>query len=758
MFEHKKIDTLNDFFIELHKRREEGIYFYRLNGYSDEIKTFIQNYYESARKAGVVIEGKIPNPDEKNLAYYNEIMGMDFQMNPAFIESALKKWLPRMNGYQRKNVACSIYDTLDSLRKTGKNENMLKNAYIKFMCWLYYKFERIVNLLGTEQIPKILYEGEISQYELLLIVVLAKAGCDVVLLQYHGDNNYRKLDSTSQLSEEWNPSGLTKFPADFSLKQLRTQMQEAFERERLYGKSSSYKNCTNAWIEGKALEEIQKNAATRGSDVNFFYNCYCLINGVEDKLTYENELFLFYQKITESNRNLVAIDEKIPLPQPEEISSIRRKNYNSLEQMLLDLSCNLKVPENMELQRLLVKAFMDGMLSESKKSEMNLNRLMNQAVYLLCWLKRYQNVLFKNWKMPQIACFIYMTAKITENESLFLRVLARLPVDVLILNPQGTGKDALEDSLLYEENYTETLNIKKIPRENINVQMGTAAYQAERELDTLLYQDTGIYRNQQYQNASVISLKTTYEEISILWKEELKYRPNFSTTQDIVNLPVIFAKVCGIRNGDETAYWSSIKELITENTFVVKQFPFLRATDENPVKPYVTEFWKNGKLHKNKIKNHPSYPYAMLREQMQDYILEKLQQLIESKIISGTFENGTEYTIISTVLNLPKEVVRLLQGFDFTKENPKAVLIHTGEKMISLEDTILTAFLNLTGFDVVFFVPTGYQSIEKYFNRKLFDEYQIGEYKYDLQIPDFNHFSGNTWVRKWRDKLLGRGV
>ena len=80
----------------------------------------------------------------------------------------------------------------------------------------------------------------------------------------------------------------------------------------------------------------------------------------------------------------------------------------------------------------------------------------------------------------------------------------------------------------------------------------------------------------------------------------LKYRPNFSTTQDIVNLPVIFAKVCGIKNGDETAYWTSIKELITENTFVVKHFPFLQATDENPMKPYATEFWKNERLHKNR--------------------------------------------------------------------------------------------------------------------------------------------------------------
>ena len=34
------------------------------------------------------------------------------------------------------------------MQRAGKTEGMLKNAYIKFMCWLYYKFERIVNLLG----------------------------------------------------------------------------------------------------------------------------------------------------------------------------------------------------------------------------------------------------------------------------------------------------------------------------------------------------------------------------------------------------------------------------------------------------------------------------------------------------------------------------------------------------------------------------------------------------------------------------------
>lgn len=148
MLEHKKIQNLSDYFVELNSRQDKGVYFYRINGYSEEIGEFIKKYYDVARRTGVVIEGKIPNPEEGNLSYYNEIMGMEFQMNIGFILMSLRKWLPRMNEFQRQNVADSIYDSLDSMRRSGKTENMLKNAYIKFMCWLYYKFERIVNQLG----------------------------------------------------------------------------------------------------------------------------------------------------------------------------------------------------------------------------------------------------------------------------------------------------------------------------------------------------------------------------------------------------------------------------------------------------------------------------------------------------------------------------------------------------------------------------------------------------------------------------------
>ena len=90
MFNHMKIRSLDDVFLPLDAREPRGVYFYRINGYSQEIARFIRDYYEAARKSGVVVEGRVPNPDEKNLSYYNEIMGMDFQMDPSFLSASLK--------------------------------------------------------------------------------------------------------------------------------------------------------------------------------------------------------------------------------------------------------------------------------------------------------------------------------------------------------------------------------------------------------------------------------------------------------------------------------------------------------------------------------------------------------------------------------------------------------------------------------------------------------------------------------------------
>ncbi len=758
MLNHKKIESLADYFKPLGDRKERGVYFYRINGYNSAIDRFIREFLEAAHRSGMIIEGRIPNPDDKNLAYYAEIMGMSFQMDPGFINAGLKKWLPRMNEYQHNAVAASIYVCLDSLRQAGKNEHMLKNAYIKFMCWLYYRFEPVLSRLGNNEVPKILYEGEIGAYELMLISILSNAGCDVVLLQYHGDAEYLKLDPLSERSDALQLEGMTDFPQDYSLKQVENDIQEALNRQRLYAALPKLANCTNAWIKGKnVLEDIRTPAAFRGNDPRFFYNCFCRINGVEDKLTYLNDLYRFHAELAAGKRRVVIVDGEIPVPSIEEINAVRRKNaYQAPEQLLSDLSNHISCAAGNEIQALVRKAFLDVMLSEAKTPGMNMNRLTNKAVYLVCWIKRYAPHLFANRKLPEISCFIHFGACKNKNEALLLSVFGRLPVDTVIFVPDLNEKCVLTDPLLYEQHFAAGMKVSRFPKEAPDLQVGTSAYHAERELDALMYQDSGMYRDRQFAKANAVTLKTMYEEIPILWKEEVKYRPNFGTTDGIVNIPVIFSKVCGVKNGDIQAYWNSIRELMKEEHFLITDAPHIRPGAPNPMKAFATEFYKNGRLQRSRIREHKNYPYGFLREDVQEHILDKLQLLIDQRVIKGTLENGMEYMIIATVLNLEKELVRLLQKFDFTKKNPKLIWINTGEKMISAEDSIIAAFLNMAGFDIVFFVPAGYQSIEKHYNRRIFEEHQIGEYVYDLQIPDLSlpQTGPGAWLnffkREWR--------
>lgn len=756
MFEQKALQSLNEYFTPLSARRSKGVFFYRISAYNEEMKAFIRKYYDDARQNGVIIEGKIANPDEKNLSYYEEIMGKSFQMSMGFLTGSLKKWLPRMNDQQRGNVAMSLYDTLDGLKKEGKNDNMLFNAYIKFMCWLYYRFERIMNSLGNDKLPKILYEGTVSNYELKMLVILAGAGCDVVLLQYRPDAEYLKLDPQSRYSRPYNTSG-TSFPEGFSLEQLRKEAMQEQQTRRLYGDQPRLTNCTNAWIEGRGYDDILKSPQMRGNDPNLFYNCFIRYSGVEDKLLFINDLYQLYMQIKGSGRKTVIIEQQIPAPDMDEIAAVKRKNYTSQDQLLADMALNIQFSQVLDLQKLMVKAFVDIMNEEGKLPGMNLNRLLNKAVYVLSWLRRYQSDLFGGWAYPSLSCFFYLGGCRNENEALFLRILARLPVDVIVWKPDLNAGCCLSDPALYEVNHMESLTVHKFPQGGGEMQMGTAAYHAERELDTIMYQDSGMYRNQQYQQALSVTLRTTYEEIGILWGQDLKYRPNFSITGDVVNVPVIFAKVSGVKGGitQKQQYWSVIKDLMIEDVLVIKNSPFINDMP-SPMKDSAPGLLKNGKLQKSRIKEHKSYQYGFLREETQNHILDKLQALIDQRIIRGTFENGTEYAIISIILNMPKEVLRLLQKFDFTKRNPKVIYLNTTERMITLEESILIAFLNLAGFDILFFIPTGYSNVENYFTRELIEEHQFGEYIYDLVLPDFKSVSPASKLT-WKDKLFRRG-
>ena len=754
MFQLGRIEKLHDYFSACSRRREQAVFFYRVAGYSGEVAAFLTQYDQAARTNGVVIEGRIPNPDPKQLDYLAEMMGSDFQLDAGFLTQKLTRWLPRLTGTQREAVVTAMTATLQDLQAHGKNENMLRNAYIKYMCWLYYKFERILGRLGGDELPKILYDGTVSSYELHLLVILARAGADIVLLERAGDAGYLRCDPTSQYAQLYQAPGLTPFPADFSLRQLREQGRQQAERQKLYGAPAGIAPCTNAWMKTPDGKEILTAVRARGDDPKLFYNAFVVQYGVEDKLLFPSDMVAFYQQLKREGRKVCLENGRLPPPTPEEIAAVRRRNHQTAEQLAADLAANLQYPNNQQLQTLMRQAFLDVVLEEDKTVGGNLNRLLNKAVYLVAWMKRYQKDLFQNWQAPEVGVFILFGACSGDNEALFLRLLAKLPVDVLVLLPDLNAPCVLKDPALLDLHKEHSLPMTDFPVEPSQMRVRTAAYQAEREMDSILYQNTGLYRAKQHQKAEAVTLQTMYEEIGLLWDQELKYRPGFAAEGDTVTVPVLLEKICGIKDGPILPYWLEIKKLVTPETTLVTKLPWQTGLEANPMKPYATQFLRQGRLQREKIKQHKDYPYGILRPEIQDYLLDKLQVLLDEKLIAGTYQNGTEYTIVSTILGLPKDLLRRIQNFDFTKKNPKLIIISTTEETLSLEDSILVAFLNLVGFDILFFVPTGYQSIEKNFQKPFANEHQLGPYRYDLQVPDFRtlHEGGKSSIRK----LFGR--
>ena len=183
MMRHQNITEPDDFFIELNKRPKQAVYFYRVDSYAKELEPFFIQYYQAARATGMVFEEKIANPTKENLLYYQEMLGNEFTESLEFIVANLRKWIPGLADNQREALAASIYQTLLALRQEGKNDNIIRNAYIKFMCWLYYKCRWMLPQLGKNLVPKILYQGSVSSYELAFLKILSNTGCDVIILE-----------------------------------------------------------------------------------------------------------------------------------------------------------------------------------------------------------------------------------------------------------------------------------------------------------------------------------------------------------------------------------------------------------------------------------------------------------------------------------------------------------------------------------------------------------------------------------------------
>lgn len=722
-----------------------GGHFLRINKYGADTEELLLRFFELAVKHGAFLEKGMANPTAGDIAYFESSCAVGFKLDRDFIKASAKKFSTAHDSVLDK-LSYSLFQSLSKLKSEGRNDSILKNIFIKFMCWLRRDIARAIAPSKDKYPPKILCKGGLSRHEMMMLSAAAAAGCDVLIAEYDGSEYFDKLPDGEKTAELINVTGGSDFPAGFTLSGIRKKADEKRRRAAVISsgnggdtalspvpKNGGY--CVNAWISGDIFADILTAPAQRGNEPDTVYTCYARINGAENKTTYLGDLYKFYITLKET-REPVIIENGIEPTSNEEISAISRGNYRTPADMITALSANI-VHSDVKLQAKLRSAFAAVMDMYFAEIGNDMRKGISKAVFLLCWLKRYQGALFGGGQKG-FPCLIIFGGCKNPSEAMFVKMIARCPADVLILCPDIKKKCELSDDMLYERNFTDSLPAEKFPKENGDASMGTVAYYAERELDTVMYTDTGIYRSHQYSKANSVVLRTMYEEIPLLWSTELKYRPNFSTSGDIVNIPVIMAKISGVKDKDLLRYWNELHGLISaypESTLVFKGEPII--TEEGSCE-YAVGLMRNGRLNKSAVKAHKNYRYGFLKEETQDYILDKLTAFLEANVIKGQKSGGLEYRIIHIALNMSSEILRLIQKFDFTTINPKVIYISTGENIISRSDSILLAFLSRLGFDIIFCVPTGYQSAEKYYTDGVMSCLETGEYMFDLVIPDLS--------------------
>ena len=759
---------LDDFFTAYSKRTNKGAYLLRSFSYGKDIEIFLQKLIQNRSKYNVLFIDKLTNPDELQLDYYETILGVEFSNNREFFKNAFDKWLSQLNANQKNTLVDSLEETFNMLLKTGKTESILKNIYVKFMCWFYYKLGNILTFLGNDTFPKIIYTGSISNHELLFMHLLAESGCDIFLL-IQDVQSYKKADSDHSLSHIFEDSNKLPYPENFSANYILNKLaknniaakpsnsssnMQAVNNNSVNNTTVSSKITmppnipnvnTNAWLYTtvessknlaatplEILNSFLKPESERG-DGNTIYNLFIRINGIWDRTACVKDLFSWQKKLSQNGRNIIEIN-KIDIPSMQETQNIPRFNITSKEDIVAGIYPVLQKTPVPRLNNIIYKAFYDVIMNDD---EDKLNRLNNKAIYLAVWFNRFANKLYANYKDDNnMPVFIYFGGAKSNFECIFLKFLSHILCDILILCPSENDKCMLEDGKLFSVTYDEFLNIYELPKTPDDAVIGTVAYHAEQDLTNILYDNTGMYRQMQYKHADTLKLQTMLEEINILWHETGTYRPGFETMDNTVLLPVIAAKINGIKNGNKKQYWENIKKKLGDDTILIKSVPYIKNINTTNFK--ANELIRNGKILVDVIKSSPKYKYKILRNETQEHIFNKIQLLLDSKIIKGTFTQGMEYRILNVLLDLNKDIIRLIQKFDFTKYIPKVVVLAFSENSCSIDDAILLAFLHFAGFDIAIYTPTGYQVVESYYNEPLFVDYQAGEYDYDMKEDDID--------------------
>ncbi|RXI39215.1 tellurium resistance protein [Clostridium tetani] len=390
------------------------------------------------------------------------------------------------------------------------------------------------------------------------------------------------------------------------------------------------------------------------------------------------------------------------------------------------------------------------------KNTQNINatKIKNFTLKILTWINKFIPNLFQNVDYnknetndifnPKIIYY----GNIKNHEIYFLIFLSKIGCDILYINSYSDGAFLEIDK---ENTYSNIIELntksplKDFPKREVISRTETIAFKASNEIEEIIYdEESGLYKPWQFESYNVepVTLKTTYDELKILWNEEARMRTGFKIENGTIYIPNIFAKISGVTE-DINIYWKDLSyfKLIGANLFI-SNLPFTEINYSKHDLYRLSYLINNdGYLHEDSLIKSEFYKFSYLKTSLQKTIIKKINDIFELPLFKKEVNKEFKLKILMTILNIDKNLIELLQSFDYPFKIPKLIIYSKDENSFSDEDSIIITFLNLIGFDILIITPTGYNNIENQIPRKYYDIHKFEKINLNLELANLDNIN-----------------
>lgn len=454
--------------------------------------------------------------------------------------------------------------------------------------------------------------------------------------------------------------------------------------------------------------------------------------GTDQQAAFHNMLYNLREDLIKSPKLLLYIEHELKAPTPDELSLFDGIDTSDNEALLNALTEKINIPSD-EVRTKLAKETLPLFVGK-----MSGNAMLETAQTLITWMNRCLCSEAYSTNHFEIPVLLYYGG-ITPAAVQFLHFMSRLGIDVLYICSSKTplsvlSRNNLEGRMQIFE-LMESVPVSQYPDKPVKAKLATAAYNASKELDNILYNGDAIFRDFQFTDMQSLTLKTTYDEIDVLWHQPSKYRTGFSAEGSVVTVPTIFAKISGVKDKNLNAYWDSLKWKLSPYTRLIHKAPSFKKFTESQLSVY-RPYYSGEQILIDQLKNSQFNKYGFLSDSLQLLIFNKMQEAVDSGFLKLDSSELVPM-VIYVGTNLEREILKLLQQYDFTKDIPKLIIIDVIEDTFSKVECIQLVLYNLLGFDILIYTPTGYKNIETFVSDAAFETHVMNEFEYNVHIPKF---------------------